>query len=183
MTGNDQRKLLFTAERFRVERVTTQLYDGTLFSREIVRHPGAVVILPILDDGRICLIRNYRLAVERELLELPAGTRELNERAIKTAERELAEETGYTCQSIRPLCEFYMSPGILDEHMSVFVATGLTHGAPALEVGEQIVAEAFTVDQIDEMICSGKMVDSKSIAALLYYFRYHASKAEADNVV
>ncbi len=172
MGRSDTRKLLFTAERFRVERVTTQLPSGELFSREVVRHPGAVVIVPIMADGRICLIRNYRIAIGRELLELPAGTRERDELPIVTAQRELAEETGFVCERINPLCEFYMSPGILDEHMSVFVADGLSPGAAALEHGEQITVHPATVDEVDTLIRTGELVDSKSIAALLYYLRY-----------
>ncbi len=165
-------EVLFTAERFRVERVRKQLPDGQEFSRAIVRHPGAVVILPILDDGRVCLIKNDRIAVGKTLIELPAGTREPSEQPIVTAERELAEETGYLCQEIRPLCEFYMSPGILDEHMHVFIATGLTLGDPSREFGEQIENFPATLDEIDNLIMNGKLVDAKSITAILYYLRY-----------
>ena len=173
MSRSDTRKLLFSAERFRVERVTTEFPGGQLFSREVVRHPGAVVIVPVMEDGRICLIRNYRIAIGCELLELPAGTREPEELPIETAKRELAEETGFVCAQITPLCEFYMSPGILDEHMSVFVARELTSGNAALEHGEQISIQPSSVDEIDTLVRTGELVDSKSIAALLYYLRYH----------
>ncbi len=114
------------------------LADGHTFQREIIEHPGAVVIVPILSDGRVCLIRNYRVAVRQWLLEFPAGTLEVGEPPIRTAERELIEETGYRASNIQSLCQFFMSPGILNERMHAFVATGLVEGEAAREAGEQI---------------------------------------------
>jgi ADP-ribose pyrophosphatase len=162
---------LLIAARFRVERVTQRFDDGSTFSREIVRHPGAVVILPVLDDGRICLIQNYRVAVDRRLLELPAGTLEPGETPLETAHRELIEETGFRAKTIYPLCEFYMSPGILDERMFVFVARGLTAGEPAREAGEQIENLLVEPAELELMFREGKIQDSKTLSALLYYLR------------
>ena len=164
-----EKKLLLTAARFTVEMVSQRLEDGTLMSREVVRHPGAVVIVPVLDDGRICLIRNFRMSVNQELLELPAGTLEPPEPPIETARRELIEETGYRCSRIEPLCEFYMSPGILDERMYCYVATGLTSGDPARERGEQIANYPVTIAELKKLLLSGQIKDSKSLSALLYY--------------
>lgn len=130
------------------------------------------MIVPVLEDGRICLIRNYRVAVEQELFELPAGTREANEPPIETARRELKEETGYECRTISPLCEFYMSPGILDERMFAFVARDLQAGSPALEKGELITNFPVTLSELDQMLGSGQIQDSKSLSTLLYYLRY-----------
>lgn len=163
---------LLTTARFRVERVTHRFLDGRSHSRAIVRHPGAVVVLPLLHDGRICLIRNFRIALEQELLELPAGTLEPGEPPIETARRELTEETGYRCRELTPLCQFYMSPGILDERMYAFVATGLVEGPPARESGEQITNHLVDASEIDELLKHGKIVDSKSISTLLFHMRY-----------
>lgn len=160
---------LHTASRFQVERVTQRFSDGRCFTREVVRHRGAVVIVPLLDDGRICMIRNYRVAVDRQLLELPAGTLEIGEPPIETARRELIEETGYTARQITPLLEFYMSPGILDERMYAFVAHGLTAGAPAREDGEQIENHLVTTQELDRLLAEGRIQDSKSLSAILYY--------------
>ena len=164
-----EKQLLLTAERFTVELVTQHLVDGSTMSREVIKHPGAVVIVPVLDDGRICLIRNYRISIDQELLELPAGTLEPPEPPIETARRELIEETGYRCNKLKPLCEFYMSPGILDEHMYCYLATGLTLGDPARERGEQISNHPVTIAELANLLRSGQIKDSKSLSALLYY--------------
>lgn len=169
-----QKEILLRASRFQVERVSRKLPDGQMFSREIVRHPGAVVILPLLDDGRICLIKNYRIAVNRELLELPAGTLEPNEPPIATAARELIEETGFRADSLTPLCEFFMSPGILDERMYAFLATGLVAGNPARELGEQITNYLVSPDELNELMREGRIQDSKSLTTILFYLRFHA---------
>lgn len=163
---------LLKAARFSIERIKHRLADGREAMRDIVRHPGAVVILPILDDGRICLIKNYRVAVDQELLELPAGTLEPGEPPIETARRELIEETGFRCSSIVPLCEFYMSPGILDERMHAFVATGLVSGDAQREFGEEIENLLVTSSEIDRLLSENKILDSKSISTLLYYMRF-----------
>lgn len=165
-------ELCYTADRFRIERVTRRLADGTAHSRQVVRHPGAVVILPVLDDGRLCLIRNYRVAVNRELIELPAGTLEPPEPPLATAHRELVEETGYRAASMQPMCELAMSPGILDERMHVYLATGLQVENPAREVGEEITNVVATVEEVDHWLAENRIEDAKTIAALLFYFRY-----------
>ena len=131
-------EVLYQAKRFRVERVTQESADGSQHVKEIVRHAGAVTIVPLLDDGRICFVENYRAAVGQRLVELPAGTLEPPEPPEKTASRELAEETGYRAAHIEHLTTFFMSPGILDEKLYVYAATGLAPGKMALEAGEDI---------------------------------------------
>lgn len=163
---------LLQTRRFRVERRTQTLQDGSLHMREVVIHPGAVTILPLLDDGRVCLIRNVRVAVGETLIELPAGTLEPNEDPAKTAHRELIEETGFRADRVEKLCEFFMSPGILNERMHVFLATGLTAGAAALEAGEQIEPVLVPLPDALRMIERGEIQDAKTIAALLYYDRF-----------
>lgn len=161
--------VLLQTRLFRVTREVFRTDDGREHVREIVRHPGAVTIVPVLDDGRVCLIENYRIAVERTLWELPAGTREPNEPPAETAMRELAEETGYRARSIHELTTFLMSPGILDETMHVYLATGLTPGATAHEAGEQITVRPVDWAEAMEMIRDGRIQDAKTVAGLLYY--------------
>ena len=126
---------LLNAKRFRVVRAITTDDQGRDHEREVIRHPGSVVVLPLVGDDKVCLIRNYRAAVDEDLLELPAGTLEPSEPPQACAERELTEETGYTCQRCEKLTSFFAAPGILDEHMHLFAAHDLTAGAPAREAG------------------------------------------------
>ena len=150
--------------------------------REVVVHPGAVVILPILDDGRIVMIRNHRISVDQELLELPAGTRETGESPIETAARELEEETGYRAGRLVPLIEFYTSPGLSTEWMHGFVATDLTPVGQRLEPGERIIVEAAPISEVRRRFVSGEFVDGKTIAVLGTYFaRSDLSRDRTDN--
>jgi ADP-ribose pyrophosphatase len=168
------RKVLFQALRFRVEEVEQRDDDGGVHTRHVVRHPGACVLIPKISNNEICLIENYRAAVDRTLLELPAGTLEPPEPPHETAARELIEETGYRAAEIRFLHQFYMSPGILDEKMYLYLASDLTLGETALEAGEQIQTRVCTLDEIDRLLRDGEIRDAKSIAGLLYYLRYIA---------
>jgi ADP-ribose pyrophosphatase len=161
--------LLFEGKRFRVVRVGQEMPDGSRHVREVVRHPGAVVILPLLDDGRVCLVQNYRAAVGERLLELPAGTLESGEDPARCALRELAEETGYQAGRIEHLLSFWMSPGILDERMHLFLATLLKPGPMALDAGEDIQTLLVTWDEARDMIRQGRIQDSKTLNGLLYY--------------
>ena len=162
-------ELLYQAKRFRVERVTQVSTDGSTHAKDVVRHPGAVVILPQLGDGRVCFVENYRVAVDQRLLELPAGTLEPPEEPIKTAQRELAEETGFRARNIEQLTTLCMSPGILDEKMYVYIATNLTAGEMALEAGEDIQVRLLTWPESLEMVRDGRICDAKTVATLLYY--------------
>ena len=161
--------VLFQGRRFRVEQAIQISPDGSRHIREVVRHPGAVVILPLLDDGRVCFIRNYRVAVDQTLIELPAGTLEPDEEPAVTAIRELAEETGYRAGRIEHLITFCMSPGILDEQMHLFVAKGLQSGPTALEAGEDIQPLTCTWDEALRMVRQAEIRDAKTLVALLYY--------------
>jgi ADP-ribose pyrophosphatase len=162
-------EVLFQAKRFRVERAVQITPDGVEHARDIVRHPGAVVILPIFEDGRVCLVREYRVAVDETLIELPAGTLEPNEDPAEAAARELAEETGYRAGSIRPLLEFCMSPGILDERMHLFLAESLTPGPMSLDAGEDLEPMTCTWAEAMEMARRGDIRDAKTLVSLLYY--------------
>lgn len=164
-----QPEVLLTASRFRVERLRATLPDGRWFDREVVRHPGAVVILPLLDDGRVVLLRNFRPAVERELIELPAGTCEPGESLVETARRELAEETGYHAARLDLLMAFYPSPGILDEQMHIFVARELTPGPSRLDAGEHLQPFVADWDEITALLCEKRIEDAKTLAVLLYW--------------
>lgn len=138
----------------------------------LVQHPGAVVILPFVDESRICLIRNRRYAVEKTLIELPAGTLEQGEEPMVTAARELAEETGFRSDHLVPLFSYYVSPGILNEKMYAFIARDLIAGKQNLMQDEQIETKIVHFDEAIELIKSGQIEDAKTIATLLYYKQF-----------
>jgi len=164
-------ELLLTTSKFRVVRETVTSDTGRAKTREIIRHPGACVIVPLLDDGRVCLIRNWRIAAGQTLIELPAGTLEPPEPPHITAERELIEETGYRAAKIEFLHAFFLSPGILDEKMHLYVAAGLTAGETALEEGEEIENLLMPWDEAVAMIFRGEIQDAKTIVGLLWVDR------------
>ena len=148
---------------------TVTTTTGKSLVREVVLHPGAVIILPILQDGRIVMIRNLRHTVGHWLWELPAGTLEPPEPPELCARRELIEETGFQAGEMKSLGWFYTSPGILTEKMYAFIATGLTPGPQVLEENETITVEPLPVNTIRAMIDSNEILDGKTIAVLLKY--------------
>jgi len=168
---------LLQTDRFRVENVPRKLADGTLHHRQIVRHPGAVTIIPMVDAGHICLIRNYRVSVDTSLVELPAGTREPDEAPDLTAHRELIEETGYEAGTLEPLRQFYLSPGILDERMHLFLATDLRHVGAQPEPGEEIENLVVPFAEALEMVHDGRIQDAKTIVGLLFYHTFRQAKS------
>lgn len=147
--------------------------SGRKVVREVVRHPGAVVVVPVLDDGRVVMIRNYRLAVDDRLWELPAGKLEAREEPAEAAGRELDEETGCRAGKIIRLGEFFTSPGFADELIHLYLARQITRHEQRLEPGEDISVEIMTLDQALDMIKDGQIRDGKTIAGLLMYATFY----------
>jgi ADP-ribose pyrophosphatase len=164
-----QRTTLHRGPLFEVERVTVRDDAGGEHVREVVRHPGAVVILPVMDDGRLILIRNERVAVGENLWELPAGTREPNEPTIDTARRELEEETGYRADSVEAMGHLFTTPGFCDERIELFLASGLAHVGQNLDAGERIEVHPTPLADVLQMIDDGRIHDGKSVAAVLLW--------------
>jgi ADP-ribose pyrophosphatase len=171
-----EKQVIFEGRKIRLEvhHFRDELSGGRV-AREVVMHPGAVVVLPILPDGRLLLIQNKRFAVNETLIELPAGTLEKNENPMNCAGRELLEETGYLAGKITLIGTFYTSPGILSEKMFAYLAYDLEQKEAALEAGEEIELLPVAMDQAIAMIGSGQITDGKTIATLLMYERYHRS--------
>ncbi len=166
-------EVLLETRRFTVRRLEYNVPGQGLVRRELVAHPGAVTILPLLDPQTVVMIRNYRFAVGAELLELPAGTLEPPEPPAECAARELEEETGYRAAHFERLCEFYTTPGFTNERMHVFVATGLTQTKQRLEATEQIRVEIVPLRDALEATTDGRIVDAKTIASLqIYHYRF-----------
>lgn len=154
---------------FKVQVLTWTDAQGRPVRREVVRHPGAVLIVPVLDDKNLVMIRNYRLAVDRELWEFPAGTLGAGEDPQAAALRELEEETGYVAGRVRKLGEFYTSPGFADELIRVFAAEDLTYKGQRLEPGEEIQVVKVPLNDALTMVHDGRLMDAKSVAALALY--------------
>lgn len=151
---------------------------GGRHKREVCVHPGAVVVLPIVDEarGQILLIRTRRYVVGQTLLELPAGTLERNEDPMNCAGRELLEETGHLAGRLKPMGSFFTAPGILSEKMYAFAAYDLERQSPAPEEGEEIELRPTTLDEAVEMIRVGQIQDGKTIATLLTYERFYRGR-------
>ncbi len=165
-------RIVFEGIRFNVHEIDVPTADGSPIKRHVARHPGAVVIAPLLDNDRVVLIQNTRATVGKTLMELPAGTREPNEAAEVTAARELIEETGYRAGKLTRALQFYASPGITDELMHLFIAEDLTEGDHAREAGEAIVNRITTWAEIDAMIDRGEFEDGKTLTGLLWVRRW-----------
>jgi ADP-ribose pyrophosphatase len=165
-----RRTLLRTGKKFNLEILTTTSRDGTPIERECVRHPGAVIILPILAGAQpqVILIRNFRLSLETSIFELPAGTRTPGEAPAECAARELEEETGYRAGRLSLLGKFYTSPGLSDELMWAFVATELAPVPQRLELDEFITVHPTPVGDVMAMIARNELEDAKSMLALLW---------------
>ncbi len=170
-----EKQVIFEGKRVHLE--VHQLRDqetGKKSFREVIVHPGAVVILPFASRTEIILIKQRRHAIGKAILELPAGTLEANEIPMNCAGRELLEETGFLAGRMRMLGNFYSSPGILSEKMYAFAAHDLEKHEQKLDEGEEI-DELITVslEESIEMIRTGELNDAKSIATLLMYDRFY----------
>ena len=148
--------------------------SGVRATREVITHPGSVVVLPVLPDGRILLIRQYRHATRQYLWELVAGRMDSGETPKVAAARELIEETGYRAKRFRVFLDVFPTPGFLEERMFILLAEGLSEGEAEPEEDEKIISRAYKRKQLEDMIRGGKLRDAKSIAGILYYFRFLA---------
>lgn len=165
------RQIVFRGRKIQVALDTTLLPSGETVQRDVVLHPGAVAILPLVDADHVCLVRNRRPIVGETLLEIPAGTLEPHETAEQAAPRELAEETGYQAQRWRKLAVFYPSPGVLDERTHLFVAEDLTPGQQRLEKDEDMATEIMSWQDAVNKTLDGSIHDAKTIIAVLLWDR------------
>lgn len=163
------REVVVRGAKFDIERVWLP-DDPTFPRREVVRHPGAVIVLPLLEGRRgvdVVLIRNWRVSVEARLWELPAGTMEPPELPGACARRELEEETGFRAATVEPIFRFHTSPGLSDEVMDAFVARGLAAGETRLQPDERVTVHPTPAYECLKMIEAGVMTDAKSMLVLL----------------
>jgi ADP-ribose pyrophosphatase len=164
-------KTVFRGPVFSVVSQQVAEAEGLRVRRDIVQHPGSIVILAVDDTARpprILLERQYRHAAGQRMWELPAGTLDPGENKLEAAKRELLEETGYTAARWQRAMFFYVSPGFLSESMQVFLARGLRKGTAQPEEDEKIAIRFFSLPQAVRMAMTGKIIDAKTIAPLLW---------------
>ena len=165
-------ELVYEGRLFGVRRDEVLEPSGLRAKREVVTHPGSVVVLPVLRDGRIVMVRQYRHATRQFLWELVAGRKEPEETPQKGAARELLEETGYRARRFKVFLEFFPTPGFLEEKMWLLLAEGLTEGEAQPEEDEKIEVKAYRVNELKTMIKKGELKDAKTIAGILYYLTF-----------
>lgn len=161
-----KRDVALLGARFRVDRFELPAAGGSV-TRELVVHPGAVVVLPVLDDGRVVLLENHRPMLGVTLLELPAGTLEPGELPEPAARRELREESGFVARTLEPLFVAYASPGITDERFFAFRASGLENVGQDLDPTERIDVRVCTLEDALAAASEESRSDVKTLALLL----------------
>jgi ADP-ribose pyrophosphatase len=174
MTGLEEKTLkseeIFSGKVISLHLQDVELPNGKQSKREIIKHPGAVAIIALTDDNKIVMVEQYRKALERTIVEIPAGKLEKGEEPALCARRELEEETGYECESLELLSSFYTSPGFADEIIHVFLAKGLTKKEnPAdLDEDEFVNLEELTLEEALKYVKEQKIYDAKTIYAVQY---------------
>ncbi len=157
---------LYAGRLYSLRRDVVRLPDGRLAERDVVEHPGAVAIIPVVED-KVVLVRQYRHAVGKVLCEIPAGTLKKDESPDVCAARELEEETGYVAESLRRLFHCCLAPGYSSEVIHVYLATGLRRTKPRTEADEFIEVISVTWEEALRMIMSNEIEDAKTISGIL----------------
>lgn len=167
---------IFDGVILKVNRDKVKLPDGKYATREVVRHVGAVCVVPLLSDGRVIMERQFRYPVGEVVYEIPAGKLDSKKEDPElAARRELEEETGYTAEKMLYLGQFYPAAAYTDERLHMYVATGLTPGKRHLDDGEFINVEAVPLEEVARGVVEGKIPDAKTQAAILrvLYMKEH----------
>jgi len=159
---------VFDGNLLKVHRDTVRLPDGSEGQREYIRHPGAVAIVPLFEDGSVLLERQFRYPNRREFIEIPAGRLEPGEPHLETAKRELLEETGYAASDWTRLGVIHTAIGFSDETIELFLAKGLEHRGAQLDAGEFLEVFSVPFAEAIAMIRDGRITDSKSVIGILW---------------
>jgi len=159
---------VFSGRLLKVHRDRVRLPDGSTAVREYIRHPGAVAIVALFDDGRVLLERQHRYALRRDFIEIPAGKLDHGETHLDTAKRELLEETGYVAVEWRRLGIIHNAIGYSDEGIELWVARGLERREPKLEPGEFLEVFSLPLAEAQAMVRDGRITDAKTVAGLLW---------------
>ena len=163
------RELIYQGKIIGVYQDTIELPDGNIVKYDFIKHNGASAVVPVTREGKILMVRQDRNAVNRETLEIPAGKRDGEEDPMVCVRRELEEETGYQCQRLEHLITLDSWVAFCDERIDVYVAMDLVPSRQHLDEDEFIDVEEWEIEQLEEMIFSGKIRDAKTIAGLMSY--------------
>jgi ADP-ribose pyrophosphatase len=161
------RRVIYRGRKVALALQSVTLVDGSIADREVVLHRGAVAMVPMVDRDHVCLVKNQRIAIGRTLVEIPAGTIDEGESPDQTAERELAEETGFRAGRITPLCDWYVSPGVMTERMFLYLCEDLTLGQTDHQADERLEPEIVSWTDAIAMLRDGRIQDAKSMLGLL----------------
>jgi ADP-ribose pyrophosphatase len=170
------KETVYDGKLFKVVKESVRLPDGRERPREIVVHPGAVALVAVDHEDQILMVRQYRRAADRVLLEIPAGTREPDESAEECAKRELIEETGYRASNISRLGGFYSAPGFCTEFLDCYLLTGLSEDKSSADDDENIEMERLSIDEAITAIRNGEIQDAKSICGLMLWLNVSKEK-------
>src|SRR3989304_5169002 len=172
----DKSDILYTGKVFDLKVDKIEYDTGNSGIREVVVHPGGSVVLPVTDDGKIVMVTQFRYPFRKTLLELPAGKLNDGEDPLKCALRELTEETGYKSEYVEKLGEIYTAPGYCTETLHLYLARKLKNGKHNREEGEfGMEVFEFTLEEIEEKIQKGEIVDAKTICSVFLYKKKFAS--------
>ena len=164
-----EREVIYKGKIFDVEKHVVSLPNGNTSVRELVYHNGAVAVLVIDESDNIVMVEQYRKAFESMSLEIPAGKLEKGEEPVSSAERELAEETGYTAESLEKIFSFYGAPGFCSERVDVFVAKGLSVGEMNLDEDEFLNVKRYSFEEAVDLLDRGVITDAKTIMAIQWW--------------
>lgn len=167
---------IYQAQIFELKALKMRAPDGRKFQHEIVFHPGAAVIVPLLKPDQFVLVRQYRTAVQKVIWEFPAGTLKHREAPLACAKREITEETGFKAKRWQKLISFYPAPGISTELMHIFLASKLSPAKMSLDQDEFIERKIVSFSRLQKMVLSGTIVDGKTMIGFFYYCQLYKKK-------
>lgn len=169
-------RVAYEGNFLKVRRDRVRLPDGRLAQREYIVHPGAVMVVPLLDDGRFVLERQFRYPLGRVMIEFPAGKLDPGESGLRCAMRELREETGYVARQWARAGVLHNAIAYSTEGIEVWFARGLTPGAASLDEGEFVEVFAAAPQELDAWVCSGEVTDAKTLIGLLWWQHWQAGR-------
>lgn len=160
-------KLVWRGDFLAVDDVTVRLPNGKVAHRDVVRHPGAVAVIALTDEGKLVMVHQYRTALEQVTLEIPAGKLDLGEDPAHAAARELLEETGYMAARMAHLGQIAMAAGYSDEIIHLYMAMGLSFAGARPDPDEFVHVDLIDLDEVVDMVLDGKIIDSKTVAGVM----------------